>query len=104
MSQSYVPTAYVPTSHTVQDDGDAAFWGNLLEPGPEKKPSALFPRLTDSIFFYLDEHVAPQRTGYLEPAKVAYWINACIKPALPVCLVLCHRSNLSCVNSSALMT
>ena len=64
--------------------GDNAFWGNLIEPGLEMRPSALFSRLTDSLFFFLDANISPQRTGYLEPSKVAYWNNSWLKPPIPV--------------------
>ena len=74
---SYIPQDYTPTSYAPPQpnyDGDVAFWGTLLDPTTQQ-PSALFPRLTDAIFFYLDAFIAPQQTQHIEPSKVAYWTS-----------------------------
>jgi hypothetical protein len=70
---SYIPPGYVPTTYTTPDEGDTAFWGTLIEPGPAFRPSPVFPRLTDSIFFFLNEHAEPKRSNYIEPSKITYW-------------------------------
>jgi hypothetical protein len=49
-------------------------WGSLIT--ADKKASSIFNRLIDSIFYLADSLAAPQKTGYLEPAKAAVLYEA----------------------------